>query len=222
MVKNKIENKNFLTISEIAKNIEDKTENRVIDYDINQVLLRMGLIKQEGKNFKITEKGAKFGRKNKKERFLWKKDIIRDIENTYRKILADKCDEQFKEQQERVEKALDLFGEKVKPGLNVDELERVLNPDGQNYMVSLYDFYDKNDEILVPFIFNQLILNRFIEVYDDRNDKNGLIICNKPYTDIYMKPVLDVGDGYIYIENLLVISDEVEEFLQEYCDEYII
>lgn len=223
MKKNKIEDKESLTVEEIARKISKKNEDCVTSNYINQALLKMGLIKKNGDEISTTEEGAKFCKKfetkSKKEVLLWKKELFEDIKNKYAEILADEYNKQEEEIQARIDRAVNLFGKKVTPNLDINKLEQVLNPNGQNLMMPLYEFYYKNDVLLVPLVFQHLSLSGYIKLYDDKNDGNGLIICNKPYTDFYIKPILEKGNEYILITKLLVISDEVAETLQEFIDE---
>ena len=107
------------------------------------------------------------------------------------KCLEKLAYEQENNIQKRIDKAIEVFGEKVTPNLDLKELEKVLNPNNQHQMKILYDFYDSNNEIPCDLIFEQLKFNKFIDLFDDRNDNNPLIICKKPYTDIYIKPIID-------------------------------
>ena len=90
----------------------------------------------------------------------------------------------------RQDEAIKKFGTKVNTNLDLNGLEKALNPENQHDMISLYDFYGSNPDILCELIFNQLVLTKWITLYDDKNDGNGIIICKKPYTDYYLKPVM--------------------------------
>lgn len=112
------------------------------------------------------------------------------MEKVSKKELLNQYKNQEKGIQERINKAIKIFGEKVTPDLDLEKLTRVLNPDNQFAMTSLYEFYNKNRDIPADSIFYCLELEKYITLYDDRNDGNGLIICNKPYTDWYIKPCI--------------------------------
>ena len=88
----------------------------------------------------------------------------------------------------RINKAIKIFGEKVTPDLDIEKLTRVLNPNNQFEMTTLFKLYNNNKDIPKDIIFQNLEMMKFITLYDDRNNDNGLIICNKPYTDWYIKP----------------------------------
>ncbi len=95
------------------------------------------------------------------------------------------------------------------------EYEDILNPDGQANMTRLEDifnssYFDSTEEML------QLLLEwDYIKSFEEY----GIVaVCNRPYTDYYIQPVLDKDSGFGYVD-FLVVSKEVENKLYEYSRE---
>ena len=124
---------------------------------------------------------------------------------------------------ERLDKGVKCYGEKVTDNFDWQGLETTLNPENQDKMMCLYEFYDLNENIDPIIIFEELERKKYIELFDDKGDGNGLIICKKPFVDWHIKPYPYSKKGeYIEIVRLLVISKKVQEELQEFCNKLII
>lgn len=97
-----------------------------------------------------------------------------------------------------------------------DRLVEKLNPDEQNNMRMFTMFWelDCHCKVTMEQLFQQLE-NWGYAKYIETEDGAGTVICEKPYTDIFLIPRIDI-DGYMDIQETFVISKEVAKRLKEY------
>ena len=97
-----------------------------------------------------------------------------------------------------------------------DRLVEKLNPDEQNNMKIFTVFCQLHCHCKVTMeqLFQQLE-NWGYAKYIETEDGAGTVICEKPYTDIFLIPRIDI-DGYMDIQETFVISKEVAKRLKEY------
>ncbi|MCR5146718.1 MAG: hypothetical protein K6B70_05185 [Clostridia bacterium] len=86
-------------------------------------------------------------------------------------------------------------------------------------MTTIHQFIDKNRDIPREEIFKQLQEHKYLELVEIHNSRSKAVICVKPYTDIYLKP-MKKEYGYFDYKQILVISKEAEEVMQSFCDDY--
>lgn len=95
------------------------------------------------------------------------------------------------------------------------EYEHILNPEGQADMTKLEDIFNNSHFNSTEEMLQLLLDWGYIKSFE----KEGIVVvCNKPYTDYYIQPVLDKYSGFGYVE-FLVVSKEVENRLYEYIRE---
>lgn len=130
--------------------------------------------------------------------------------------IAKRIDKQEQEIQERMRKAIETYGNKYTPEMDLKELEEALNPK-QKEMVLLEDVYYN---LYMEYMVRLLISSGNMNEITISSSKSKYIVCFKPNTDIYIRPYIRTGDDNIYIEELLVVSHEVANDLRNCCQHY--
>ena len=93
-----------------------------------------------------------------------------------------------------------------------EEINRILNPYGQQYLTRLSDIVERNKPISLGEILAILYEWKYIRVFDN------LCYARKPYTYNYIIPILKNG-RLVNFDEELVLERKVEDKLQEYCNE---
>ncbi len=146
--------------------------------------------------------------------------------NTVKNLLK-KIERQEEDVVARMKNAIKIHGNKYTTELNLDELEKTLNTK-QKDMILIENAYKKYSKRcsknfnmnISEYITNLLIRFKFINKITVAKSGNEFLICNKPHTDIYIKPYIREGDDNIYIEEHLVVSPELAENLQKKCKDF--
>ncbi len=95
------------------------------------------------------------------------------------------------------------------------EYEHILNPNGQADMTRLEDIFNNSYFDSIEEMLQLLLEWDYIKSFEEY----GIVaVCNRPYTDYYIQPVLDKDSGFGYVD-FLVVSKEVENKLYEYSRE---
>lgn len=143
--------------------------------------------------------------------------------NTVKNLLK-KIERQEEDVVARMKNAIKIHGNKYTTELNLDELEKTLNTK-QKDMILIENAYKKYSKRcskefnmnISEYITNLLIRFKFINKITVAKSGNEFLICNKPHTDIYIKPYVIEGNDNIYIEEHLVVSPELAEDIQNHC-----
>lgn len=108
----------------------------------------------------------------------------------------------------------------VRTAEQLSELEKLLNPDNQYQMTRLCDFTDKNYDIPFEVILGKLVDLKYLKIYyyEIGDTEEFMYITKKPYTDYVIIPSLSDGKYPYLAKSFIVISKDVEEKLQEYCN----
>lgn len=134
------------------------------------------------------------------------------------KDLIRKYKEQNKEIDDRIDNAINIFGEKVTKDLKYKDLVKVLNPNNQYKMTSFRKYCMKYPNIPSELLFFQLELGKFLKCVNYNDEE--VIVIKRPDTDFYIEPYLKSKDGYIYLKELdLVISEKAKDILDMYVEE---
>lgn len=93
-----------------------------------------------------------------------------------------------------------------------EEINRILNPYGQQYLTRLSDIVERNKPVSLGEILAILYEWKYIRVFDN------LCYARKPYTYNAIIPFLKNG-RLIGFDEEIVLTSRIECKLQQYCDE---
>lgn len=123
--------------------------------------------------------------------------------------------------EKRIAYANAVFKEDIISEAQLKEYENVLNLNGQNQMVTLQDFYDRNSDVPGKVIKDKMKELKCMHFYPFiANDGKKYIagLPNPPYIDFSLIPFVD--DNKIMLDENIVISKETERILQDCCNEF--
>ncbi len=138
--------------------------------------------------------------------------IYRQLKSRRSNNIIDLTKEMQKQEKgilKRMENAIDIFGNRVTPNLDLEELEKVLNPK-QMEMVLLDDISYIDD------VIEALLRMRYIEQMTIGTSSSSYFICNPPHTDIFIKPYLRENSDIIYVKELVVVSKQLVDSIYKY------
>lgn len=92
-----------------------------------------------------------------------------------------------------------------------EEINKILNPYGQQYLTRLSDIVERNKPISLGEVLAILYEWKYIRVFDN------LCYARKPYTYNAIIPVLKNG-RLVDFDEEIVLTKKVADKLQEYCD----
>ena len=134
------------------------------------------------------------------------------------KVLENKFVKQQEEINKRANTVLETFGE-ITEDLDLKKLEEVMNTKNQHLMTTIHQFVEENKDIPRQVILDKMQQLKYMELLEIDNKGNRAIICNKPYTDLHLKPTI-IRNGYFDYSYTVVISNEAAEVIQKFCNDY--
>lgn len=111
----------------------------------------------------------------------------------------------------RMIKAMEILGDRNLSKEEQKKFEEIINPNHQNEMTTMNEIENKYPNIPSPFINVQLQISGYLQLLGDK------LYPKKPYSDYYLAPVFQNGE-FKGSNAILVVSQEVEKNLQEFCD----
>lgn len=106
--------------------------------------------------------------------------------------------------------------------LRLDEYQELLNPEGQDRMITLEDFCNNNSTIMKDMIYLKLRDLKYAYKYHfTLNGENVYWFAQKkPYTYLSIIPIYCPDTNSIILEHNLVLSDEAAVKLKSKCEIY--
>lgn len=129
-------------------------------------------------------------------------------------ILENRLYDQGHDIHDRIWSVAEYFGQYSK------KLVKGLNLDNQDKMTLLGDISDKNPHISCDQLLNQLKRLGYIEIVNDK-EEGKIPVLMAEGVDFYIEPHRVGKRDYCGMDTYLVVSKEVEEKLQEYCDKVL-
>ena len=106
--------------------------------------------------------------------------------------------------------------------LKLNEYQKLLNPEGQDKMMTLEEFCDNNPNISNDFIFNKLVSLKYVHKYyfTFNAERVHWFAQQKPYTYLSILPKYYADTNDIILHRNIVLSNETVKMLQVECDKY--
>ena len=106
--------------------------------------------------------------------------------------------------------------------LRLDEYQKLLNPEGQDELMTLEDFCNNNPDIPNDFIFRKLVSLKYMHKYNFTLNEERVywFAQQKPYTYLAIIPVYYSDTNSITLHLNKALSDETVKILQAECNKY--
>ena len=106
-------------------------------------------------------------------------------------------------------------------GLRLGEYQRLLNPEGQDKMMTLKEFCNNNSNIPRKIIFKKLVGLKYAHKYNINlhGERGYWFAQQKPYTYLSIIPIYYPDRNSILFNQDLVICDKTVKILQEECEQ---
>lgn len=119
----------------------------------------------------------------------------------------------------RMERAVNKFGNKITPYLDLEKLEEELNIEQKDMipLESIVEHDPKHESRMLECIVNYLQRTNRIEKITVGTTGSEHIICHAPHTDVYIKPYTRDGKDNIYVKEVLAVSEKIaDEIIDNY------
>lgn len=116
-----------------------------------------------------------------------------------------------KDTEKRITKAIEIFGDRNLSKEAQKEFKKITNSNHQDEMTTIFEIEKKYSNISPDFIAKQLVNLGYMQYIEN------VLYPKKPYSDYYLVPYFQNGQlkgSHVF----LVVSQEVEKKLQEFCD----
>ena len=100
----------------------------------------------------------------------------------------------------------------------INKLEKNLNPIYQPEMTLLRNILLDNWQIDSDLIMQELEKKGYLENFEIINDQR-IVICKEPYSKFFFGIIGDLDLLSFKIEQEILVSEEVEEFIYKFCEE---